>query len=177
MTISRQAAERLALEHGDRLYTFCRRLAFSQTDADDLYQQTFLRMLDMSGTINLNHNPAGFLMAVAARIWRDERTKYARRQRIAPMQYSHTELHNAAVDLSIEALVNQKQVQADVRSAVEHLSDTLRIPVLLYYMADLSINEISKALHIPQGTVKRRLHEARHTLRSQMEGMGYDEQR
>ncbi len=174
MSISRQTAERLANEHGGRLYTFCRRLAFSQTDADDLYQQTFLRIMDMSGTIDLEYNPAGFLMSVAARIWRDERTKYARRQRIAAMQYAHIELHTVPVDQSTEALVSQKQVQADVRSAVEHLSDTLRVPVLLYYMADLSINEISKALQIPQGTVKRRLYEARHILRSQMEGMGYD---
>lgn len=175
MATDRQIVEQLVHEHGGRLYTFCRRLASTQTDADDLYQQTYLRILDMPGKIDLANNPAGFLMSVATRIWRDERKKYARRQRIAPLQYDNDGLNDVPGGELTEALIEKKQVQSDIRNAVQNLSDTLRVPVLLYYMGNLPTNEIARVLRIPQGTVKSRLHQARQKLKIELEGIGYGE--
>ena len=56
-----------------------------------------------------------------------------------------------------------------LRDLVERLPKRLRTPVLLHYYADLPIDEVSATLHIPQGTTKRRLHEARAMLRDLLE--------
>lgn len=56
-----------------------------------------------------------------------------------------------------------------LRDLVERLPKRLRVPVLLHYYADLPIAEVSSLLHIPLGTAKRRLHEARALLRELLE--------
>jgi RNA polymerase sigma-70 factor (ECF subfamily) len=48
--------------------------------------------------------------------------------------------------------------------AVRRLPDALRHVVLLHYWADLPVAEVARAVHRPEGTVKRRLHEARAQL-------------
>ncbi|MBE9917586.1 RNA polymerase sigma factor [Paenibacillus donghaensis] len=175
MAVDGQEVEQLVYAYGSRVYTFCRRLAWTQTDADDLYQQTFLRVLNMSLQIDQDHNPVGFLMAVAARIWQDERKKYARRQRIAPIQDDGTgELSNLPSSFFTDRVFEEKQRKTEVRKAVQDLPEILRVPVLLYYMSDLPVNEIAKALQIPQGTVKSRLHQARQKLKMELGGIDHD---
>ncbi|MDR0268145.1 RNA polymerase sigma factor [Paenibacillus sp.] len=168
MAVDGQEVERLVHAYGNHVYAFCRRLTWSQTDADDLYQQTFLRVLHMSLQIDQTNNPAGFLMAVAARIWQDERKKYARRQRIAPIHDDGGELNNISSSIFTDLEFEEKQRKTEVRKAVQDLSETLRVPILLYYMSDLPVHEIAKALRIPEGTVKSRLHQARQKLKKEL---------
>lgn len=162
--------EALARLWGSRLYAFCRRLAPSRTDADDLYQQTFLRVLDMAGRVEEDHNPAGFLMAIAARIWRDEQAKRARRHRIAPVDRSPDRVEQAPDAGRTEQIVEEAMLRRQVQDSVQKLPDMLRMPVLLFYMGGLSVREVAEALHLPQGTVKTRLYQARQQLKSELEG-------
>jgi RNA polymerase sigma-70 factor (ECF subfamily) len=56
-----------------------------------------------------------------------------------------------------------------LRDLVERLPKRLRTPVLLHYYADLPVDEVAATLHLPVGTAKRRLHEARAILRDTLE--------
>ena len=56
-----------------------------------------------------------------------------------------------------------------LRDLVERLPRRLRVPVLLHYYADLPVEQVAASLHIPLGTAKRRLHEARTLLRDLLE--------
>lgn len=168
-----RAKEIEALVHscGRRLYAFCRRLAYLSGDADDLYQQTFLRVLDMPVRIDPDHNPAGFLMAVAARLWRDEQAKKARRHRLAPMEQEPKRLEQAPDSMRTELIVEEAFMRRQVRDSVQKLPEPLRMPVLLFYMGGLPVKDIAEALKLPQGTVKSRLHQARQQLKSELEGL------
>ena len=53
----------------------------------------------------------------------------------------------------------------DVRRAIDGLDEKTRVCVMLYYLEDMPIAEIAKAVGILQGTVKSRLHRARTQLR------------
>lgn len=53
--------------------------------------------------------------------------------------------------------------------AVEHLKKELRIPVVLYYVEDFSIREISQILNISEGAVQKRLARARAKLKNEIE--------
>jgi RNA polymerase sigma-70 factor (ECF subfamily) len=55
-----------------------------------------------------------------------------------------------------------------VREAIASLPLQQRIVVVLYYVNDLSMNEISEILEIPIGTVKSRLHYARIELKKKL---------
>ena len=55
-----------------------------------------------------------------------------------------------------------------VRDLVERLPERLRSATLLHYYADLPIDRIAHLLHRPEGTIRRRLHEARRLLARQL---------
>lgn len=54
--------------------------------------------------------------------------------------------------------------RVSVREAVESLPDRLRMPVLLYYFADLTVAQVADQLGRSDGAVKRDLYDARALL-------------
>jgi RNA polymerase sigma-70 factor (ECF subfamily) len=62
-----------------------------------------------------------------------------------------------------EATVNVER-QIDVAAGIRQLPPKQRAAVHLFYVEDLSVEEIASALGIPAGTVKSRLHHAREAL-------------
>ena len=61
-----------------------------------------------------------------------------------------------------------------VQQVVARLPEKYRIPVYLFYSAELSIQESAKVLQIPAGTVKSRMNKAKHVLKEELETLGYD---
>jgi len=57
-----------------------------------------------------------------------------------------------------------------VRAAIDDLPSAKREVVVLRYMGDLSLDEIARALDVPLGTVKSRLHAALGELQTRLEG-------
>ena len=63
---------------------------------------------------------------------------------------------------------HEKDEQVDIKKAIKSLNENLSQIVILYYIQDKSIAEISKLLKIPQGTVKSRLSRARSEIAKQI---------
>jgi RNA polymerase sigma-70 factor (ECF subfamily) len=59
-------------------------------------------------------------------------------------------------------------IDESVQRAVNQLSPKLRAIVVLRYYADLSYAELTEVLDIPLGTVKSRLNQALHLLKSEL---------
>ncbi|EOL42543.1 sigma-70 family RNA polymerase sigma factor [Enterococcus phoeniculicola] len=59
---------------------------------------------------------------------------------------------------------NDSTDKLELAELISYLSDKYRIPLILYYYNDFSINEISQILELPTGTIKSRLHRGRHLL-------------
>lgn len=59
--------------------------------------------------------------------------------------------------------------RSDLRRAILALETELRLPVILHYIEGYALREIGEILDIPLGTVKSRLHRARHLLRHHLE--------
>jgi RNA polymerase sigma-70 factor (ECF subfamily) len=57
-----------------------------------------------------------------------------------------------------------------LRDLVERLPARQRQAILLHYYADIPIDEIARLLHVPVGTVKRRLHDGRNRLAVDVRG-------
>lgn len=145
-------------------------MTYTEEDAEDLYQQTFLKAFEKRSKLDRDNNPKAYLMSIASNIWRNQKSSYARHQRIAPT-ISYEEMENGIADNSSNML--DKTIQADeesrLRACVDKLPDKLKQVIVLYYSSESSIEDISKALHIPKGTVKSRLHNAKEQLKQMME--------
>ena len=69
-----------------------------------------------------------------------------------------------------EQVVKEEQLEL-LRKCVDNLPEKQRQVITLFYAGELSLEEISKVLKIPKGTVKSRLHKAKEELRKEMEGL------
>ena len=58
-----------------------------------------------------------------------------------------------------------------MRTALDSLSPSLRMPVILYDIEGLAYGEIAKVLGIAEGTVKSRIHRARQALRDNLKDL------
>lgn len=168
--------EKLIDLYGNAIYGFCRRLAINKPDTEDLYQQTFLKAIEVREKIDRDNNPKGFLISLAISIWKNNIRKKVRHHRIAPiLDMKEDEWSNIPNDsISTEEDVLSNELTAQVNTIVSNLNDRFRIPVIMYYNVDMSIGEIATALKIPQGTVKSRLHKARAIIKEELEEKGYE---
>lgn len=170
--------EQFITEYGREIYSFCVSLCGSRQEADDLYQDTFLTALEKIDRIDIAGNIRSYLLSVAVRLWKNRRRKRAWRRRIAQEQELNEQTADRITaeemqDVSVlpeERILEEERLTA-VRRAVSRLPDRLRVPVLLYYMEERQIREISEILHLPEGTVKSRLHQARKRLERELESV------
>ena len=162
--------EQCIRDYGREIYSFCRHLTGSVQEAEELYQDTFLKATELIQSIDYEKNPKSFLISIALRLWKNKKRKYAWRMRIAGTESLIEEtIEHLEADTSLETEVIQKEIHYQVRRAVSGLEEKYRIPVYLFYTAQMSVAEISKVLKIPEGTVKTRLYKARKLLKEKLE--------
>lgn len=153
--------------YGKEIYSFCIHLAGGVQEAEDLYQDTFLKVMELSSRIDISYNPKSYILSVALRLWKNRKRKYAWRKRIIEEELIPQETQEEGVTVEDEFL--KKEERHLVQTAVAHLPERLKIPVLLFYMEELSVTQISTVMKIPQGTVKSRLYQARKILEKELE--------
>ncbi len=145
-------------EYSNSVYRFCRSLTYSKEDADDLFQETFLRAFEHQSKEGAWVNPQSFLFSTSLYLWKSWKRKYARRKRLAP-----TEPLDETISVGIEmedTFMEQEEIRI-VREVVKALPDKFKIPILLYYAIEMSVSDIALTLNLPVGTVKSRLFKAR----------------
>lgn len=158
-----QEIEKLIELVGADVYRFCLRMTQCQADAEDLYQQTFLKLCEMKKEIDWADNPRSFVLSVAALTEKSNRRRYARRQRLAPQVGIPEDFDLAEDTFSTEGIILNKEEQLAVRRAVNALEERLKTSVVLYYTLEMPVEEIAETLNIPVGTVKSRLYKAQKT--------------
>lgn len=169
MTI--QELEKFIEKYGSSIYSFCRKLCIDNDFADELYQEVWLKAIQDIDKINAGGNVKSFLLSLAVGIWKNNKKKYAIRYRIAPSVTLTDEIEHNISDKSqdiLEQVIIEERKQA-VIEAVSKLDDVYRVPILLFYMEGQSIKAIAKEIHVPEGTVKRRLWAARKKLSQELE--------
>lgn len=168
-------AELIEIE-GREIYTFCCHLTKTKDEADELYQETMLKAMGKLNQIERSNNPKSFLIGIAIKNWKSKRRKYARRQRIAPEESfdQETFIKLERVEDSPEEVYLSQELCEFIRRETEALKEHYKIPIYLYYSAEMSIEEIATVLHIPKGTVKSRLYTARMIIAKKLEEYGYE---
>jgi len=165
--------------YGRDIYSFCRHLTGSTQEADELYQDTWLTAVERLDSIVSEGNIKSFCLSVALRLWKNRKRKFSWRRRIAEMQTLDAESGEEYIpdsQPSPEAYIMERERDRLVREAVDRLPEKYKAIVLLYYMEEMPLAEIASAVHIPEGTVKSRLYQARMLLRKKLEGI-YNERK
>lgn len=170
--MTKQELEMCITEYGKDIYAFCKYLTNNLSEAEDLYQDTFLMVVKLMEKIDYGSNPKSYLLSVALRIWKNKKRKFAWRKRIADVRSVIDEKDAAmgeSTEMSLEERIITREKDEFVREAVNKLSDKLKIIILLFYMEELSTAQIADVMKIPIGTVLSRLYQARKILRKELE--------
>lgn len=162
-------------EYGKDIFSFCRQMVINPSDAEDLYQDTFLVAISRA-EIDFFNNPKSYLLSIAVNLWNNRKRKYTCRQRIAPTvsMDDDTQADAATPQDYVEKTIIAHDNRMIVREAVDKLPDKLRVVTVLYYMEDLDIRHIASAVGISQGTVKSRLFLARKKLEKELKELMYE---
>lgn len=152
--ISRDEAARLLWNlHYAPLAGWCASLVGDREAAHDIASEAFTRLLSRWLTV---HDPKGYLYVTATNLVRDRWRREQRDRHLQERLQQSTETTTAATETWL-------------RDLVERLPDRTRVPVLLFYYADLSVAEIARALRRPEGSIKRLLHDGRKNLHTMLE--------
>ncbi len=130
-------------------------LAFDPESASDAVQDAFIEADRRWAKVSTLDDPAGWIWRVAVNRLRTGRRNHRRRREIVATLHPHE-----APDLT-DRLV-------DLRAGLAQLPEQMRVVTCLFYLADLTIDQVADALGVP-GTVKSTLHEARKRLTESME--------
>jgi len=153
--------EDVARSHGAFLYNLAYRLTADRDDAEDLVQDTLLRVRKgLSG-----YRPGsmrGWLTRIATNAFIDQTRRRRRRPESALSEDAEGDwpLSPAADDAA-----DGRSLDADLQRALMALPPEYRLPVVLCDVADRSYQEIADTLGLPIGTVRSRIHRGRLMLR------------
>lgn len=160
-------ARRLVSEYGNRLFAAARCLCVGEHDAEELVFRTF----DQAIKKIRKYEPSGdffcWLYAIMLNFRRMDMRKG--RPNIVPV--------GTALDLPEVAGAALPEIDGGVDcdavlEAVRALSEPIRSVVVLRYFNDCAVEDIARDLSIPAGTVKSRLHTARHLLGEMLKRKG-----
>ena len=143
------------------LFYYLRRLAPSEADAWDLLQETWLRIFRSLGSLRDPRTLPAFLYATA----RNVAITRLRLRSAAEQQSNHESEDASALDCAFIAFDDAEQVH----HALDQLPLAQREALTLYFLEDLSIDDIADVLNVPSGTVKSRLHYGKQAIRKFLE--------
>ena len=153
--------EELIAQHGRRLYGLCIKLCGSAYDADDLYQETWLRVHCKLNKYDPSQSFEHWLTAVCVNAYRD----MLRRERLAGLLMAFSTNEEKDSVLTSGAAEDSTAENAELWEAVRRLPEKYSTVIVLHYYRGYDVSELSRILKVPEGTVKYRLHKARELLK------------
>ncbi|GAB4578718.1 MAG: sigma-70 family RNA polymerase sigma factor [Anaerolineales bacterium] len=154
----------------DRYHPMVYRTALGITSdteaASDLLQDVFLRMHRFAGKIDIERPLEPWLYRVTVNL----ACSWAKRQRwIRPIEELAEWLSGDQKHSPVQ-MTEKNETRGYIERAIASLPLSHRTVIVMYYVNELSLQEIADILALPVGTVKSRLHYGRHALKQAMDG-------
>ncbi|MCX6468563.1 RNA polymerase sigma factor SigE [Williamsia herbipolensis] len=165
--------DELVREHADRVYRLAYRLSGNQHDAEDLTQETFIRVFRSLS----NYRPGtfeGWLHRITTNLFLDMVRRRAKiRMEALPEDYER--VPGSAPDPG--RAYDEANLDPDLQQALDALAPEFRAAVVLCDIEGLSYEEIATTLGVKLGTVRSRIHRGRQAIRDHLAANGHTSSR
>ncbi len=162
--------------YSPRVFGLLYRLTGTRDVAEDLLQETFLRMVRMIGQYEHRGKFDAWLFRIAANLARDRARRLGRRGEVASLDGTWSDGNSPAADYPASGPhdpyehLAQQEAKQHLAAGLGRLSDPEREIILLRHYSELSFREIAELLGIPLGTALARAHRALQHLRAELAG-------
>lgn len=161
----------LVQEHADSVYRLAYRLSGNQHDAEDLTQETFMRVFRslkdyQPGTFE------GWLHRITTNLFLDMVRRRAKiRMEALPEDYERV----PGTDMTPEEAYNVANLDPALQRALDGLAPDFRVAVVLCDVVGMTYEEIGETLGVKMGTVRSRIHRGRAQLRESLEAQALND--
>ena len=146
------------------LWSFVRRLVGDDDSAREIFQDVWVRVIRGIPQLRDGSKLRAWLFGIARRTLMDRlRDEYARARIV------DVDVDEIAADASA---VEDADLLQELERALVELPIIEREVLTLFYLQELSLNEVAEALKVPVGTIKSRLFRAKRLLRQAMTARG-----
>lgn len=163
---TKESFEEVMRKYADMVY----RLAYSRvgnsTDADDVFQEVFLRYIKADKTYNDEEHRKAWLIKITVNCSKSFLTSSWNRHR----DYAEPDPNEGAEDDNLK----NTETRAAVLNALLKLDIKYRTAIYLFYYEGLSVAQIASATGSTESNVKARLSRGRAMLKELLEGVEFD---
>ena len=153
----------LVERYRDRAYGLALRIVRSPADAEEVAQDAFVRAWSALPRFRGEARFSTWLYRIVSRLALDRAAQLRTR---ASRETEIDDPEHLAASLSVPADTDRVEREQSLSLLLSHLTDVQRAVVMLYYLEERSVDEVSRSLDLPQGTVKTHLFRARKVLRN-----------
>jgi RNA polymerase sigma-70 factor (ECF subfamily) len=166
-----EAVSVLVEAYRNELYNFCFRLTFNTHDAEDLFQQTWIKAV--RGAPRYRHGDfRPWLYRICVNQYRDNWRKMQNRKKHVAEAFPTTSAKDYVLEStggeSAEETFEKRHIQSLLVANIDRLPEKQKVPVVMYFYQRMKLAEIAAALCVPEGTVKSRIAAAKKKLKEQL---------
>jgi RNA polymerase sigma-70 factor (ECF subfamily) len=151
-------------EFADATYTLGYRILGDRHLAEDVVQETFIKVIQSLATYRGEGPIGGWIYRIGYR----EAITISRKRREAVMDPDSVTFTTLEAPQSVEASVLHAELVAEMDKAIFELSEPVRAAFTLRDIQGLSAKEVAEILEVSESAVKMRLARAREALRLQL---------
>ena len=148
----------------DRLYNFIVRIIHEKEAAEDILQDTFLRVYNQRRSYSPDYAVSTWVFTIALNLVRSELRKRKLRR------YMSLDFLKEESDIEIADPRNPEpgKLKPILEKAIKTLPEEYRLAFVLCDIERLPYDEIAEIMRVPVGTVKSRINRARSMLREKL---------
>ncbi len=172
----------LVRRHQQPLINFIARYINDRDSAEDLAQETFVRIFKASPRYKPGQaHFKTWMYHIASNLCKNELRNRGRRNRYRVDSVVDGNGESERIDLiesapadaafQPEVALERKELHAAIQSAIAELPEQYRVPLVLRDLQGLSYDEISETLELRSGTTKSRINRARLMLKDKLKGI------
>ncbi|MFH1998853.1 MAG: sigma-70 family RNA polymerase sigma factor [Planctomycetota bacterium] len=164
-----QAFDLLVARYETRVRSLLFRLLWNIDDAEEVTQDTFLRVLENAQQFRAESSFKTWIMKIATNLARDRQRQMKRRPVMKPIDPSSPcETAAGETDSPLDARAG-KEERAAMQSALDRLPFLQRAALVMKITQGMRYKEIARALDSTEGSVKASIHEARKKVSTMLE--------
>lgn len=153
-----------------RLFRYLVYLSGDRETAEDLFQETWVRVLDRGHQYDGKSKFDTWLFSIARHLLIDLHRRKKPQSLEALTEAEENPVQVPAGGASALDMAEAREVQAGLEECLNRLPAILREVLVLRFQEDLKLEEIAAVAAVPMGTVKSRLYRALEQLRELMGG-------